>query len=74
MAKKEKVEKVFEVEGEIVVKGGKQKFAKKVRAPTTGFAAEKVLCLFGSKNKLNRNRVLIKEVKEVEENGGKKGN
>lgn len=60
-------EKVFLVEGEIAVKGKKQAFSKKVKAESSAFAAEKVLCLFGSKNKLKRNNVFLREVKEAEE-------
>ncbi len=61
-------EKIFLVEGEIIEKREKKPFSKKVRAKTAGFAAEKALCFFGSKNKLKRNRIMIKETKEVKEN------
>lgn len=60
-------EKIYLVEGEINGKGGKRPFSKKVKAKTAGFATEKVLCLFGSKNKLKRNKIAIKETKEVKE-------
>ncbi len=59
-------EKVFLVEGELRLKGKKQGFSKKVKAKTAGFAAEKVLCLFGSKNRLKRSDIFISEAKEVE--------
>jgi len=65
-------EKIFLVEGEIEEKGTKKPFSKKVRAKTPGFAAEKAVCLFGSKNKLSRNKIFIKETKEVKEDAGKK--
>ncbi len=64
-------EKVFLVEGEISQKGRKQPFSKRVRAKTGQYAAEKVLCLFGSKNKIKRNRIFVRETKEVKENAGK---
>ena len=62
-------EKVFLVEGEIIEKGEKKPFSKKVNAKSHGFATEKVLCLFGSKNKLKRNKILLKETKEVKADG-----
>ena len=64
-------EKIFLVEGEIAEKGGKKPFSKKVRAKTASYATEKVLCLFGSKNKMKRNKITIRETKEVKENAGK---
>ncbi|MBN2067161.1 MAG: 50S ribosomal protein L18a [Candidatus Diapherotrites archaeon] len=66
--------KIFLVEGEIIVNEKKQKFSKKVRAGSSSFAAEKTMALFGSKNRLRRNKILIKEVKEVLEDGTKKRN
>jgi len=62
-------EKIFLVEGEILQKGKKKPFSKKVSAETASFAAEKAMCLFGSNNKITRKRIFIKETKEVEENG-----
>ena len=67
-------EKIFLVEGEIIEKKEKKPFSKKVRAKTPGFANEKVLCLFGSKNKTKRNKILIKETKEVKDDGTEEGN
>lgn len=64
-------DKVFLVEGEIIEKRGKKRFSKEVRARTAGFAAEKAVCLFGSKNRLKRNQVMVKETKEVQKNEGK---
>jgi ribosomal protein L20A (L18A) len=64
-------EKTFLVEGEIVEKRGKKPFSKEVKAKTAGFATEKALCLFGSKNRLKRNRIFVKETKEVHQNEGK---
>jgi len=66
------MEKIFLIEGEIVEKNTKKPFSKKLRAKTAGFAAEKVLCLFGSKNKIKRNKIFLKEPKEVKEDGRKK--
>ncbi len=64
-------EKIFEITGEIQEKGGKKPFSKKVKATTESFANEKVICLFGSKNKVKRNRIFIKETKEVKADGKK---
>lgn len=64
-------EKLFLVEGEMLQKGKMKKFSKKVSANTASFAAEKAMCLFGSKNRVTRNRIFIKDIKEVEENGRK---
>ncbi len=64
-------EKIFEIKGEILEKGKKKPFSKKVKAKTASFAAEKAMCLFGSKNKIKRNRIFIQETKEVKEDGKK---
>ena len=66
-------EKIFEIKGEIQEKGGNKLFLKKVNAKTETFATEKVICLFGSKNKIKRNKIIIQEIKEVKSDG-KKGN
>jgi len=69
--------RIFLVEGEIIEKTGKKPFSKRVRANTVGFANEKAMCLFGSKNKAKRNKIIIKETREVKEDGtgkGSKGN
>jgi len=63
-------EKTFLVEGEINEKKGKKPFSKEVKAKTAGFATEKALCLFGSKNRLKRNQILVKETKEVQKDEG----
>ncbi|MCX6798986.1 MAG: 50S ribosomal protein L18Ae [Candidatus Diapherotrites archaeon] len=57
-------EKNFLVEGEIEARGVKKKFSKKIKAQTPAFAAEKAMCLFGSKNRVKRNKILIREIKE----------
>ncbi len=64
-------EKIFEIKGEIQEKGGNKPFLKKVKAKTESFATEKVICLFGSKNKIKRNRIFIQETKEVKADGKK---
>jgi len=66
-------EKIFEIKGEIQEKGKNRPFLKKVNAKTETFATEKVICLFGSKNKIKRNKIFIQETKEVKTDG-KKGN
>lgn len=65
-------QKIFLVEGELAEKKGKKPFSKKVRAQSASFAVEKALCLMGSKNKIKRNRILVRETKEVKEDGGRK--
>jgi len=65
--------KVFLVEGEIMEKDRKKPFSKRIEAETASFAEEKVLCLFGSKNKLGRNRIFLTQTREVKENEGKEG-
>lgn len=70
-------EKTFTVEGEITEKKQTKPFTKTIKAKSAQFAAEKALCLFGSKNRLKRNQIAIKETKEVQKDGGKtesKGN
>ena len=64
-------EKFFEIKGEIQEKGGKKPFSKKVKAKTASFATEKAICLFGSKNKIKRNRIFVQETKEVKADGKK---
>lgn len=64
-------EKNFEIKGEIREKGGNKPFLKKVNAKTETFAIEKVICLFGSKNKIKRNKIFIQETKEVKADGKK---
>lgn len=66
--------KIFLVEGEIKEKDGKRPFSKKVEAKTATFAGEKVLCLFGSKNRVKRNMITITKAEEVKEDGKKQGN
>jgi len=63
----EKKEKLFEIQGRI--KNGKteKKFSKKVSSLNENTAMEKVLGLFGSKNKIKRRDVWMHEVKEVKE-------
>lgn len=67
--------KFYEITGEFEKKGEKRKFSKKVKAESHGFASEKVMCLMGSKHKVKRRDIIIKEVKEMgEANGGTKTN
>jgi len=66
--------KFFEIQGEYTEKGNKKKFTKKVKADSHKFAAEKVMCIMGSKHKIKRRHITIGEVKEMgETNDGKKG-
>ena len=64
-------EKIYIVEGEIQEKDGKKPFSKEIKAKSQAFATEKAMCLFGSKNKVRRNKITIKETKEAKQDGGK---
>ena len=57
--------KRFEVSGKFVQKGKEKKFSMEVSAVNENDAAEKVLALFGSKNRLKRRNIAIGELKEV---------
>jgi len=72
MTKKMVEEKIYTVQGEIQEKGKKKPFTKNVKAKSQTFATEKAMCLFGSKNKIKRNKITIKETKEAEQDGGTK--
>jgi ribosomal protein L20A (L18A) len=65
--------KFFEVKGEFSERGKKKKFTKKVKAESHKFAAEKIMCLMGSKHRIKRRHIALSEVKEMgEKNGGEK--
>ncbi|HIH09004.1 MAG TPA: 50S ribosomal protein L18a [Candidatus Diapherotrites archaeon] len=57
--------KRFEVSGKFVQKGKEKKFSMEVSAVNENDAAEKVLALFGSRNRLKRRNIAIGELKEV---------
>ncbi len=59
------MEKIYSIKGNFTKKGFEKKFEKKVKAVNENQAMEKVVCLFGSKNKIKRRDILIEEVKEV---------
>ncbi len=61
----EKKLKEFEVNGTLKIKGETKNFSKTVKAFNGKNAAERVLTLFGSQNRLTRRNVNVKEVKEV---------
>lgn len=56
--------KDFEVTAEIEEKKGKKKFSLTISARNANYAAEKVLCIIGSKHKKSRRKIVVKEVKE----------
>lgn len=62
---KKKENKKFEVIGVLKKRGPGHKFTKTVFASTENYAKEKVYALIGSKHKLKRRNVVIKEVKIV---------
>lgn len=64
-------EKLFEVSGRFLEKKREKKFSKRVFAVTEKFAREKVLAIFGSKQKIKRRHIWINETKEVKEDEGK---
>ncbi len=49
----------FVVNGELNLPEGKRTFSKEVEAPSEGAARDKVYALFGSDNRLSRNKVVI---------------
>lgn len=55
---------VFEVNGLLTLKGETKNFSKKVKALNEKNAVERVLTLFGSKNRVKRRKILVKEVKK----------
>ena len=59
--------KSFEVIGKFKEKGLEKKFKKVVNAPNEAQAAERVMQLFGSKNKVKRRNIIVDGVKEVKE-------
>ncbi len=61
------MEKNFEVQGKIKNKTTNKKFTKKISSLNENTAIEKVMSLFGSKNKIKRRNIEINEVKEVKE-------
>ena len=67
--------KVFEIVGEYKKKGEIKKFTAKTKAQTHKYASDKAMCLIGSRHKVKRRDIVLKEVKEAgEENDRNKGN
>jgi|TARA_B100002003_G_C13872564_1_gene426517 ribosomal protein L20A (L18A) len=65
--------KIFEITGQYKEKGKTIKFTIKVKAESSNYAAEKVLCQIGSNHKIKRRQITINETKEIgEANGGEK--
>ena len=62
--------KIFEVSGQYTQKGNTIKFAMKVKAESNSYAADKVLCLIGSKHKIKRRQITLNETKEIGEANG----
>ncbi len=62
----EKNQKTFEVHGTLKMGTDEKNFTKKVMAHNQKNAIERVFTLFGSKNKLKRKKINVKEVKQVE--------
>lgn len=59
--------KGFEVMGKFLEKGKERKFRKVVQAPNSVQAIERVMQLFGSKNRIKRRNIIVDEVKELRE-------
>ncbi|MDP6670631.1 MAG: 50S ribosomal protein L18Ae [archaeon] len=67
--------KIFEVTGQYKEKNKTVKFTIKVKAESSNYAADKVLCQIGSNHKIKRRQITINETKEMgEANGGEKTN
>ncbi|MCK4319838.1 50S ribosomal protein L18a [Candidatus Micrarchaeota archaeon] len=56
----------FEISGKIRLGSEKRPFKKEIEASTEKYAIEKLYCLFGSDNRLPRQKVSIEHVKKVE--------
>jgi len=54
----------FEVLGEFEEKKEKKKFCIGINAENAGHAAEKAMCIIGSKHKKQRRKIFIKETRE----------
>jgi ribosomal protein L20A (L18A) len=65
--------KLFEVKGEFTEKKKKRKFTKTIKAASHRFAAEKALCLMGSKHRVKRRHIVLLEIKEKEAGEGNGG-
>jgi len=75
-SKKREVGKLknFVVTAEVSEKTGKKKFSVSVKAHSANYAAEKALCIIGSKHRKSRRKVALKEVREADEKKGGKNN
>jgi len=72
MAGKKKTEKkkelkVFTVQGKLLLERGEQTFSKQLKAFNENNAAERVMTLFGSKNRIKRRNIHITEIKLFDE-------
>ena len=57
-------EKTFTLNGVYREKGEMKKFSKEIKAVNEGYAKEKAFSLIGSKHKIKRNAIDIKEISE----------
>ncbi|MBS3061260.1 MAG: 50S ribosomal protein L18a [Candidatus Diapherotrites archaeon] len=64
---KKQTTKTFEIKGTVQFGEKNVPFVKKVSANNANHASEKVLTLFGSKNKVKRRSINITESKETKE-------
>ncbi|MBI2597694.1 MAG: 50S ribosomal protein L18a [Candidatus Diapherotrites archaeon] len=56
--------KTFQISGHFLEKKKKKKFSTTVGAQNENTAKEKVLAIFGSKQKIKRRHIFIEEIKE----------
>ncbi len=63
--------KNFEISGKFIEKNIEKKFTKEISALNEKFAIEKLVSQFGSRHKIARRNISIKEVKEIKKERGK---
>lgn len=61
----EQKEKNFEIKGTFLEKQKEKKFAKTIEALNENNARLKLFALFGSKHRVKRRHIFIKEIKEI---------
>lgn len=55
----------FNVSGEIELSGKRRKFSREVDAATENAASNKLFALFGSNNRVKRNKIKILNIKKM---------
>ena len=55
----------FSISGEMILGGKLRKFSKEVEAATENAASNKLFALFGSNNRIKRNKIKISSIKKM---------